>query len=457
MRTMLLAAATCCFVAPVKAHPIAITDTTVIDPRSGSVRPHYTVVVEGDRIIAVQPASLAVPKRAKRVSGAGKYLMPGLWDAHTHLSKTGEAGLTLFVANGVTGVRDMGSNLDEVAGWKEAIRTGLIVGPRIKYSGPMLEAASNITRMRAQNGIENVDRQRVGLANADEARREVQKLALAGVNQIKMRTSPDLASFEAVADEARRHNLPFAAHPRDPEEMLQARLSSTEHFLTYPPLNLDAAARGALFKRLADQGMRVDNTFVVYQGVTTPYEKGKRILAGDGAIADPRRKYVCGYLLKDWAEQLEEAREGGFGEITANLPAWYRDFREMHEAGVPLLAGSDAAVLFVYPGFSIHDQLELMVRDIGLPAMDVLKIATTGVPDYFGEAHRAGAVAPGQSADLLLLDANPLHDIGATRRVRGVMAQGRWFGRADLNKALHRVERDAVGNCQLGSKAGVRA
>src|SRR5689334_1561982 len=101
-------------VQPAAARPIAITNATVIDPRSGTVRPHRTVVIEGDKIIAVQAASAPLARHVRTVSGTGKFLIPGLWDAHTHLSKTGEAGLSLFLANGVTGVRDMGSNLAEV-------------------------------------------------------------------------------------------------------------------------------------------------------------------------------------------------------------------------------------------------------------------------------------------------------------------------------------------------------
>jgi imidazolonepropionase-like amidohydrolase len=429
------------------------TDTTVINPRRGIVSPHTTVLIRDGRIVSVRPAAAKLPRGTRHIDGRGKYLIPVLWDAHTHIGKTGANSLSLLLANGITGIRDMGSNLAETLAWSREIATGRRAGPRIRTSGPMLEARSNIERMRREETVEDVDRQRIGVANPKEARAAVQALARAGVHQIKMRTTPDLATFRAVADEAAKRGLPFAAHPAGPlEEMIDSGLDSLEHFLTVPPLETNEAERRALFRRLAGAKLRVTNTFTVYRGVMTPYEQGRAILAG--APGDPNRKYICGYLLKDWAEQLDESRQGGFGAFEPMLPHFYRDFREMHEEGVALLAGSDAAVMFTYPGFSLHDQLELMAGEMKLAPMDVLRIATDGLPAYFGESAQAGAIEAGQAADLVLLDADPLAAIGNTRRIRGVMAQGRWFGRSALDRLLRRVERDSAGSCKGGSTAG---
>lgn len=434
---------------------LAITDTTVINPRRATVAPHSTVLIEGGQITAVQPAAARLPGGVRKIDGRGRYLIPGLWDAHVHLSKTGSNSLPLFIANGVTGIRDMGGNLAEVQAWRDRIAAGQLAGPHIFLSGPIIESRENIDRMLEGGTVEAVDRLRIGVANAEEGRAAVRQLAAAGVDQIKMRTTPDLVTFRAVSEEARRHDLPFAAHALGtPEEMLDAGLDSVEHYLVLPPLSISETKRRTLFRRMAAGNFHVSNTAVNLRSLLTPYGRGRSILNNEPGNGDPRRKYVCGYLLEDWREQLEESREGQYGEFVKLLPGFYRDFREMHEEGVPLLAGSDSAVMFVYPGFSLHDELELMVTAMKFSPMGVLRIATDGVPAYFGHKARMGAIEAGQAADLVLLDADPLQAIGNTRRIHGVVTQGQWFDRRALDQMLAAVERDAQSDCQGGSTAG---
>lgn len=441
--------------APRNGPRLAITDVTGFNPRRATVTPHMTVVIEGGKVRAVQPAASDIPRGARKIDGRGKYLMPGLWDSHVHLSKTGANSLSLFLANGVTGVRDMGGDLDEVADWKRRIATGRLPGPTIKMSGQIIESRANFDRLVQSDAVEAVDRLRIGVANPEEGRAAVRRLAAAGVDQIKMRTAPDDATFLAVSDEARRHQLPLAAHPLGaPEEMLAAGLDSVEHYLTLPPLDkLSEADRRALFRRMSRSKLHVSNTAVNLKGLLTPHAQGTAILDNAPRSGDARRKYVCGYLVEDWREQLEETREGQYAAFVPMLPSFYRDFREMHEEGVPLLAGTDSVVLFVYPGFSLHDELELMVEEMKFTPMDVLRIATTGVPAYFGQENQMGAPEVGQAADLVLLDANPIEAIGNTRRISGVVKQGRWFDRRALDGLLSAVERDVRGDCKGGSTA----
>lgn len=438
-----------------RAGSYAIVDTTVIDPRRSIVAPRSTVVVSRGLIRAVQSGSAPIPSGIRRIDGHGRFLIPGLWDAHTHLSKTGQQSLALFIANGVTGVRDMGSNLAELTLWKRRIAQGKLTGPTMMISGPMIEAQSNLERMAREAGVEAFERQRIAVADPADGRAAVRRLARAGVDQIKVRTAPDLPTFTAIAREADAQGIPFAAHPFGrTEDMLGSGVDSLEHLLERTPTPRNPQERQALLRRLAAANIHVSNTLVNIQSLLTPYERGKAILAASDNGADPHRKYVCGYLLRDWAEQVEENRDSPFRQLLPALADYTRGLKTLQQAGVPLLAGSDAGVMFVYPGFSMHDELELMARDAALAPMDVLRIATAGVPAYFRRQTSMGGIEAGQTADLVLLDANPATDIRNLRFIRGVMAHGRWFDRAALDDLLAGVEKDARGNCKDGSRAG---
>jgi imidazolonepropionase-like amidohydrolase len=430
---------------------VVISDVTVISPGQNRVEPHRNVVIEEDRIAAVLPASSPPPNGARIIRGEGRFVIPGLWDAHVHLTKAGILSLPLFVANGVTGVRDMGSDLSEISAWRSDIAAGRLIGPRIKTSGQILESRATVERMKREGTVEPVDRIRIGVADGDEARRAIDKLAAAGVDHIKMRSTPDPQTFVAVAEATERHRLPLAVHPiASPEELIRVRVRSVEHSLADAPLNaLSDDDRRALFRRMAKGGMYMSNTMVNIDGlVSTPYQDGKRIVDDVKGTTDPRRKYVCGYLIEDWREQVEEGKSSPYEELRKQLPDMYRDFREMRQENVRFLAGTDVGVVFLYPGFSLHDELEQLVRNVGFTPMQALAVATDGVPHFYGETSRFGAIEPGQMADLVILDANPVADIRNTKRIRAVSAGGRWFDRVELDSLLLDVERSAATGCR---------
>jgi imidazolonepropionase-like amidohydrolase len=153
------------------------------------------------------------------------------------------------------------------------------------------------------------------------------------------------------------------------------------------------------------------------------------------------RKYVCGYVVEDWREQVEERKDGSYDGLMKLLPGLYRDIREMREAGVPSLAGTDAAVAFMYPGFGMHDEMAKLIEHAGYSPMDALRSATFNAALFGGAEQKLGSIAVGQAADLVLLDADPLRDIRNTRRIRGVMAGGRWFNSSALAGLLKQAAR----------------
>jgi hypothetical protein len=347
----------------------------------------------------------------------------------------------------------MGSDFSEVAKWRSEIDSGRLVGPRIKTAGQMIESRANLDRMKREGTVEPIDRLRIGVANPQQARAAVRRLAREGVDHIKMRTTPDLDTFRAVAAEAREKKLPFAAHPvAAPEELMRVGLRSVEHFLAFPPVDGTPAERRALFQSMARSGLFIADTSVNLDALTAlPYEEVKRRVEDTAGRLDARRPYVCGYLIADWREQTQELKEPetvkAYRALRTQLPVHYRNTREMREAGVKFLAGTDTAVLLMYPGFSLHDELEKMVRDFGFTPMDVLRIATSNVPEFYGEEQRLGTIEVGQAADLVLLDADPLVNIRNTTKIRGVMAQGRWMDRAALDNLLQELKRAATSGC----------
>jgi amidohydrolase family protein len=430
--------------------PLVIADVTVINPRHGTVEPHQNVVIEGERIVAVAPASSRGARDARIVRGEGRFLIPGLWDAHVHLTKAGILSLPLFVVNGVTGVRDMGSDLSEISAWRGQIAAGRLIGPRIKTSGQILESRSNVERMKRDGTVEPVDRIRLGVGDPDDARRAVDRLATAGVDHLKMRSTPDLQTFLSVAEAAQRRRLPLAVHPiAPPDDLIRVGVRSVEHFLAYPPLNtLSDRNRRALFRRMASTGMYMSNTMVNIDGlVSTPYDEAKRIVDDVNGTIDPRRRYLCGYVIQDWREQVEEGKGSPYEELRKELPNMYRDFREMRQENVQFLAGTDVGVVFMYPGFSLHDELEQLVRNVGFTSMQALVVATDGVPRFYGETGAFGAIEPGQMADLVLLDASPVADIRNTKRIQAVSVRGRWLERTELDGLLRDVENSARAGC----------
>ena len=432
------------------AQMTAITNVTVIDPASGKVEASRTVLLSGKQIQAVQKATDPLPAGARQINGKGKYLIPGLWDSHVHLSKAGRGSLPLFVANGVTSVRDMGSDLSEMQAWRSAMQAGTLLGPQIKTAGQILESRSNVERMKREATIEPVDRIRMPLANPEEARKAVATLVANGADHIKMRTTPDDATFLAVADECRRRNVPFTAHSLAPlEEMIQARLSSVEHFAGLPPFDsLTAAQRRTLFGSMAQAGLFMSTTLAnVYGSMLISYADSKKRMDDAQGKLDPFRRYVCGYLVADWKEQVEEKKDSPYDAFQKVLPGLFRDLREMRESGVKFLAGTDVAVAFMYPGFSLHDELENLVKLVGFSPMEALRTATYHPAVFYGEQKKHGSIAAGQAADLVLLDENPLTDIRNTRKIAGVMVQGRWLDRKAIRALLQQAERDAKGRC----------
>ena len=236
---------------------IAFWNVSVVDLDAGTAKSGMVVEISKDRIARIAPAAGERPRNATIVDGTGKFLIPGLWDAHVHLTKLGAPSLALFLANGVTSVRDMGSDLAEVLRWRKEIESGARPGPRIKTPGQILESRANVERMKREATVEPVDRIRLPVGTPEEARAAVARLASAGADFLKVRTVTDAGVLKALGDAARERGLKLTGHPvGPPDALIDAGMASVEHALTFGP-ELSPDRRLEIFRRMRDAGVRM--------------------------------------------------------------------------------------------------------------------------------------------------------------------------------------------------------
>jgi imidazolonepropionase-like amidohydrolase len=426
---------------------LAITNVTVVDVTGGPSRPGQTVVISGNRIASVGPrAGTQVPRGARVVDGTGRYVIPGLWDMHSHVVSFGPTALDLYLAQGVTGIRDMGTErFTDAKALRDSIAAGQRPGPRMRIASPVVENQEWLAwtqRMSQQAGTPWRLHERFGAASPQDAERWVDSVVALGADHIKVRNWPDTAISRALIARARERGLPVAAHANEP--FPRTGVSSYEHGI-WPPLRVSDAARDSLWRHFAANGASVVPTLVTWPIRLDPPDTLIAKL-DQGRIAG--LCYVPADALQEWREDLTNLKQE-----TGN-PDWREVYRgevrnaaEMHRAGVALMAGTDIGAPLLVPGFSIHDELALLVRDAGMTPLQALQAATLTPARVMGAADSLGTVEAGKLADLVLLDADPLADIANTRRVHAVVANGRWMDRAALDRLLYGARRGSPEAC----------
>jgi imidazolonepropionase-like amidohydrolase len=437
---------------------LALTNVTVIDTRGGPPRTGMTVIVEKGRITAVVKTGALKPPRGARVLDAtDKYLTPGLWDMHVHLSfgdwfpGAREISLPLFVANGVTGVRDMGSDLEPVLAWRKEIDVGRLLGPRIITPGPMLDGP----QPRFPSSI--------AIRTPEDGRRAVRELKQRGADFIKLQSLIPRDAVFAIADEAKKQGMVFAGHVPDAlraSEASSAGQKSFEHligifegsspneeeFLKGPKgpgkflATFDPQRAASLFALLSKNQ--------TWQCPTLVWERGGNLIEESDFARDPLAKYAPASWKDETWQRFADLIIHQFN--TDDLATRKRFVEKelevvngLRRAGVPFLAGTDTPPgVFVFPGFSLHEELQLFVR-AGFTPLEALKTATLNPAIYLGLEKQLGTVEAGKFADLVLLGANPLDDIRNTQKISAVIVRGRYFSRADLDRLLAQVESSA--------------
>jgi imidazolonepropionase-like amidohydrolase len=439
---------------PAAPPTLTISHVTLIDGTGAPARPNRTVVVTAGRIVAVgADDSVKAPSGSSLVNGRGKWLIPGLWDSHVHLGMAGACALPVLVANGVTSVRDMGGNWDSVLAWRREIEAGTRLGPSVRLAGPILESAKwredviALTRQDHDTVGERDIAARIGVAGPEGAEAAVDSAVRLGADFIKVRTVASPETFRAIVAAAHRRGLVVAAHAPESDltQVAVPGLGSIEHtetvaFALRAAPGKSAADVGAAF---AKAGVRYTPTLITaYNWRMLPDSAALVLIADSTGVRDPRNRYIPPPMRADWRMQIESKKHEEPEDWAALVAKDFENLKVIHGAGVPLLAGTDLGVPLSYPGFSLHDELALLVDRGGLTPMEALESATRNAAEFFGEGvgREVGTVEVGKRADLVLLDADPLADIRNTRRIGGVVLRGRWLSREVLDGWLERAQ-----------------
>jgi imidazolonepropionase-like amidohydrolase len=437
---------------------VTIANVTIIDTTGGPPKLHRTVTVRNGTIIDIRDSTLPKFKeRGKEVNGTGKFLIPGLWDMHVHMvfgdwvPHGREITLPLFIANGITGVRDMGGELEVLQQWRKEISTGTLLGPRIVMSGPMLDGP----KPRFPSSI--------AITTAEDGRRAVNDLKQRGADFIKLQSLIPRDAVFAIADEARRQQIAFVGHVPDSvraSEASNAGQKSFEHLIGIfegsSPLEDEFLKGGKSVGKFlsAYDPKRAEALFALlaknqtWQCPTLVWERGGNLLELSNFAHDARAKYVPAYW-KDvtWKRFTSEIMHDNTDDLLTRRRFVDKELevvKAMHGAGIPFLAGTDTPPgVYVFPGFSLHEELQRFVA-AGFTPLEALQTATLNPAKFLGMEDHLGSIEKGKLADLVLLDANPLEDIRNTQKIAGVAVNGRYLSRADLDKMLAGVEAAAA-------------
>ena len=439
---------------------LVITNVTIIDVTGAPASSDMTVVITGDRITEIGPAkSVRAPRDAQIVSGAGKYLIPGLWDMHVHWYL--KDYLPLFLANGVTGIRQMwGMPMHHQ--WRKEQQSGTLLGPRMVIASPIVDGPNPIWQGS------------VSVTTEVQAREAVNKARRDGADFIKIYTRLTRDAFFAIADETRKLGIPFAGHipqsvtvaeasdagqksiehltgilmacsSRENELRQELAVASTNPSQFSSPRfrqinrstleTFSAEKAAALFARLKRNHTWQCPTLTVLRSTAS--------LADPNFINDARLKYMPSSVKTQWDPTKDFRFKNRTEEDHQISRMLFRKqmeiIRPMRESGVEFIAGTDVLNPYCFPGFSLHDELALLV-EAGLTPLEALQAATINAARYQSKEKELGTVEKGKLADLVLLDSNPLEKITNTQKINAVVMNGKLISKGEIERMLQSIE-----------------
>ena len=427
----------------------AFVDVSVIPMDRERVLPHQTVLVRNGTITALGPtAQVAIPADARRIAGHGKFLMPGLADMHMHLqfydSAGAESALLLLLANGITTIRNMDylpqggvwgmakTNATSLLQLRARAAAGTLLSPRIYTSGPWA----------GEQSAPGLGYDKIGAGQPEDAATLIPRYKAAGFDFIKIHDE-DRETLDSVAAVAHRVGMAIVGHVPEGmsfEDVRRAGYRSVEHLNEFIPSNVpdsatlvaawggDTAHMRALARETQQAGMWNCPTlrFIELHTLADDSEPMRQ---------QPGLPYMTPRTFTLWAIQLP-ATESQYVSLTNAVRRAARQLtKALQDAGAGVLSGTDASTPYLVPGFSLHQELQALVR-AGLTPYQALVTSTRNVAQYFGTLPESGTIAVGKRADLLLLDANPLLNITNTTHQTGVMIGGRWVPRTSLDAQL---------------------
>lgn len=456
---------------------LLIRHANVIEVDSGKVLKDRLIAVRGDRIVAIaKDREAGAYQPARSIDAAGKYAIPGLWDMHVHfgggdkLIEENKNLLPLYLAHGIAAVRDAAGDLSpSVFEWRDAVARGALEGPTIFTSGPKLE------------GYQSIWPGDIEVGTSAEIAAALDRLQGWKVDFVKITDntlSPEL--FMDALKQAHARGLRVSAHvpfSLTIDEVSRAGLSSIEHIdYAYKAGSPQEAQIGAMvrrgeidskegwnriqasfdpktalaaYRRLAQRGTAVTPT-LNGSFVTTYLDRNDH--RGDDYL-----KYIGPGLQATYAWRVERAAKDDAAAIERRHARYQHNasiLPLLQRSGVNLLAGTDAGFLnsFNYPGVGLHDEMQRFVES-GLTPLQTLQAATINGARFMGQTQSHGTLAAGKAADIVLLNADPLRDIGATRRIDTFVLRGKVYDRAALDAMLEDVRARVAAQAQAQAQA----
>ena len=461
---------------PAAEPDVLIDGVTVIDGIADAPAPDRAVAIRDGQVVAIDAAgSLAAGSRTVRIDGRGKFLIPGLWDMHVHLMGYNERAFPLFLANGVTTIREMGGNLGRVRRLRDEARSGQQLGPDVLIAGPILDAPFLVRALQGSVYAEG----REAVADSAAGVSWVDSLSRVPVDQIKVHSMTPRAAYLAILARAKQHGIPVGGHVPDsvmPREAIEAGQRTIEHTWRIP---LATSSRGEEITRweLAEMQRAFDAAAGPRRGRPPVMI---RLAADDSGLAsfdsataaefgawagrqevwfDPTLVVIQAFVGMPGVGDSSELRyvppsarlEERIGPANPNPTAAEREalrqryltMRRPIEAlirgGAKFVTGTDVPVMPLVPGFALHHELAALVG-AGLTPMQAIQAATRNSSQAAMRSDQVGTIEVGKRADLVLLDADPLADIANTRRIRAVVTKGRLLERAALDSLLADAE-----------------
>ncbi len=433
---------------------LLIQNVSIVDVKNGSLQANRHVVIEDDQIIAIYENEVEAGDSTQVVDGTGKYLIPGLWDMHTHYNWNYTYASPLLLAHGITGVREMWGIMNVIKDIRSQTDAGSLLAPDVYSAGSIID------------GIPAIWPGSSGVGTKEEAIAEVDKQIAQGVDFLKVYSLLTKENYMAIAERSEEKGVPFAGHiPPSITiwEAMEAGQHSAEHLYGLLEACTSDPETYAEFTR-ADrfgpkQAIFLSETFSrpLFDSVVTALAQSNTWLCPTLTVlqsisnlddttlfTDPRLEYLPAFMAQNWDPRndfrFQNRGKDYYDASRKKFNLHLSLMGSMEKAGVKIIAGTDYPNPYCYPGFSLHDELQLMV-DGGMSNAGALRTATYNPALFMEKEGEFGQVAVGQLASLVLLDANPLEDIKNTRGINGVVLRGSYMDRTDLDNLLEEAKK----------------
>jgi imidazolonepropionase-like amidohydrolase len=404
---------------------IALTHVNILtfenlDDTINNVLYNQTIIIDNGNIQSIGPTEGQLPQHIKIIDAKGKYLMPGLVDMHTHLFDRSD--LTLYLANGVTTVRNM-MGFPMHLKWRKEVASGKLIGATVFTASPTINSGDNAGPFHKK------------VKNEKQIKKAVEKYAKAGYDFIKIYDGLDSIMLDEVLAEAKKHNMPVAGHPPykvDFDELLSKDIVSLEHVeeILQGELNYsyNEASMRIIAQKIKEAGIYVTPTLSAYRHILLASEQKELFLRRDSVeFINPVIQFIGRKQLGDYIEMEDNSNVKLKFEIMKLI------VKILHEEGVNLLLGTDTGPNLTLPGFTLHDEIILNISS-GVDAYSILYSGTMNAAKALGIDDQSGSVSVGKNADLILLNENPLEKISTLRNPVAVFQKGTYYNKEALSQ-----------------------